>query len=80
MVCIPNYSSFKIFINIYLFIHQAASMTETMRMDLLRKHPALMARLFDIKQDCLWKNLLMGKSQPFGLITDYWRRVEVNQH
>ena len=36
-----------------------------------------MARLFDIKQECIWKYLLMGEAQPFGPITDFWRRVEV---
>ena len=46
-------------------------------MELLRSHPAILARLFDIKQECIWKYLLMGESQPFGPITDYWRRVEV---
>lgn len=53
-------------------------MNEAIRMDLLRKHPATMARLFDMKQEAIWKELLMAKSKPFGDITDYWRRVEVN--
>ena len=50
---------------------------ENTRLQLLRSHPAILARLFDIKQECLWKHLLMGEAQPFGPITDYWRRVEV---
>ena len=52
-------------------------MNETTRMALLRNHPAIVARLFDTKQECIWKYLLMGKGKPFGTITDYWRRVEV---
>ena len=36
-----------------------------------------MARLYDCKQSCLWQNVILGKSRPFGLITDFWRRVEV---
>ena len=36
-----------------------------------------MARLFDIKQECIWKYLLMGEAQPFGPIKDFWRRDEV---
>ena len=46
-------------------------------MDLLRGHPALAARLFDIKQDCLWQYIILGEAKPFGTVTDYWRRVEV---
>ena len=26
-----------------------------------------------------WDNLLLGKERPLGLITDYWRRVEVRE-
>ena len=47
------------------------------RIDLLRSHPALVARLFEFKQDCIWKYLVMGEAKPFGEVTDYWRRVEV---
>jgi hypothetical protein len=47
------------------------------RMNLLRSHPATVARLFDYKQDCMWKYLVMGESKPFGEVTDFWRRVEV---
>ena len=49
------------------------------RMNLLRSHPAIVARLFDYKQDCIWKYLVMGHAKPFGEVTDYWRRVEVNK-
>lgn len=59
------------------YLYQTKSLSEYARMVLLRKHPAVMARLFDKKQDCFWQNLLLGKSRPLGLITDYWRRVEV---
>ena len=43
----------------------------------MRSHPAIAARLFDIKQECIWKHILLGEAKPFGIITDYWRRVEV---
>jgi hypothetical protein len=46
-------------------------------MDLLRSHPALVARLFELKQDSIWKQILHGKNEPLGKITDYWRRIEV---
>ena len=48
------------------------------REKLLRQHPALMARMFCLKQDAVWKTIIQGKDQPLGEITDYWRRVEVN--
>ena len=46
-------------------------------MNLLRSHPAIVARLLDFKQDCLWKYVVMGLAKPFGEVTDSWRRVEV---
>jgi hypothetical protein len=46
-------------------------------MDLLRNHPATVARLFEIKQECIWNNILQGSNEPIGKITDYWRRIEV---
>ena len=47
------------------------------RLNLMRSHPAIVAHLFDYKQDCIWKYLVMGDAKPFGEVTDYWRRVEV---
>ena len=48
------------------------------RSKILKDHPALAARLFQYKQDCIWDCLLQGRSQPVGQITDYWRRIEVS--
>lgn len=48
------------------------------RTTILKDHPALAARLFHLKQKCLWDTILLGKSKPIGHIVDYWRRVEVN--
>jgi hypothetical protein len=56
---------------------KALSLDEDTRMDLLRKHPATVARLFEIKQECIWKNILDGKNKPIGEKTDFWRRIEV---
>ena len=47
------------------------------RTEMLRNHPALSARLFDIKQDAIWEKLIGGETQPFGQVLDFWRRVEV---
>jgi hypothetical protein len=44
---------------------------------MLRDHPALSARLFHLKQECIWDCLLLGESKPIGHIVDYWRRIEV---
>ena len=56
---------------------QAKVLDSAARIDLLRSHPALVARLFIFKQDCIWKYLVMGEAKPFGEVTDYWRRFEV---
>jgi hypothetical protein len=52
-------------------------MTKEERTIILRNHPALAARLFELKQNCLWDCILRGKDNPIGEIVDYWRRVEV---
>lgn len=46
------------------------------RIEVLKLHPALAARLFDLKQKCLWDSVIQGKARPFGEILDTWRRVE----
>jgi hypothetical protein len=47
------------------------------RNDVLAKHPALLARLFDLKQHALWECVLQGKHQPMGEVVDFWKRAEV---
>lgn len=47
------------------------------RAKLLRDHPALVARIFHEKQECIWKYVLMGSDHPIGYVLDYMRRVEV---
>ena len=59
------------------FYLKAKLLDSATRMNLLQSHPAIVARLFDYKQDCIWKYLVMGEAKPFGELTDYWRRVEV---
>ena len=44
----------------------------------LKNHPALVARLFNAKQFCIWKYILAGIDMPFGQLLDFLRRVEVN--
>ena len=47
------------------------------RLIILRKHPALSARLHDLRDDIFWKEILNGKHLPLGQkITDFWRRLE----
>lgn len=44
---------------------------------LLRAHPALVARIFHEKIECIWKDILNGSDHPLGIIADHMRRVEV---
>jgi hypothetical protein len=46
---------------------------------LLRYHPLLSARLHAAQQTVFWKYIVHGKSQPFGVVKDYWRRVEFQE-
>lgn len=56
---------------------KAKNLEKEQRTKVLREHPALVARLFHLKQKCLWDFLILGKSKPIGHVVDYWRRVEV---
>jgi hypothetical protein len=47
------------------------------RRRLLKAHPVLAARMFHLKQICLWNYILLGKNRPLGKIVDFWRRIEV---
>lgn len=55
-----------------------AQYDKKMRQLLLRAHPALVARIFHAKMECIWKYVLHGSDQPLGLILDDMRRVEVS--
>lgn len=53
------------------------SLTSSDKRDkLLRTHPALAARLFYLKQECIWNKILLGENSPLDRITDYLRRLE----
>jgi hypothetical protein len=58
-------------------IHTRKHLNKEDRILLLRRHPALAARLFDLKQKCIWKCILEGNDAPLGKISDFWRRIEV---
>jgi hypothetical protein len=49
------------------------SLKENTRIDLLRKHPETVARLFEIKQECIWNKIPSGSNKTyrknFGLLT-----------
>lgn len=53
------------------------SYNEKTRCKLLLQHPALVARIFHARQECLWKYVLLGDDKPVGDIKDFMRRVEV---
>ena len=52
------------------------ALTYRQRGDILRRHPAISARIFALMQDAIHKHILCGKDQPFGEITDYFAREE----
>lgn len=47
------------------------------RSRLLLEHPALVARIFHARQECLWNHVLFGDDKPVGAVKDFMRRVEV---
>jgi hypothetical protein len=55
----------------------ALKLSHAERIVLLRSHPALAARLFHLKQHCIWNCILLGENKPLGQIVDFWRRIEV---
>ena len=59
-------------------LEEPTKMDKKCRTSLLRQHPALAARLFYHKQECIWKQLIISsESRPLGgIISDWWRRVE----
>ena len=46
------------------------------RLEAVRRSPGLIARLFKIKQHCIFKYLIGGQNKPFGEVQDYWLRNE----
>jgi hypothetical protein len=55
---------------------QAKVMGKEDRKKLLTDHPALAARLFDIKLKCIFDCILLGKDKPLGEIVDFFKRIE----
>lgn len=49
------------------------------RSKLLLENPALVARIFHARQECLWKYVLLGDDKPVGEVKDFMRRVEVRR-
>ena len=49
------------------------------RIAVLRKHPALSCRLHKLRQTGIWDHVILGESQPFGEVVDYWRRSEFQE-
>jgi Helitron helicase-like domain at N-terminus len=46
------------------------------RVAMLRDHPVLAARLFEMRARILFDEVFHGADKPFGKITDFWGRVE----
>jgi hypothetical protein len=51
-------------------------LTWSERCQLLRDHPYLAARLFDLQLTLFIKHILYGKHEPYGTILDHWIRIE----
>ena len=51
-------------------------LTKQERIDILNKHPALSARLFDAKMTNFWKYILMGLAMPLGMILVFAQFIE----
>jgi hypothetical protein len=49
------------------------------RLEILRDHPLLSARLHAAQQTVFWKYVINGKARPFGKVMDWWRRVEFQE-
>ena len=53
-------------------------LTKIERLDILRRHPALSARIFEIKQEAIHHCIINGVNAPLGIVSHFWRRIEVN--
>eukprot|EP01034_Spumella_vulgaris_P025376 gene25376-31830_t len=49
------------------------------RVEMLRDHPLLSARLHAAQQTVFWTYVIHGKHKPFGKVLDFWRRVEFQE-
>jgi hypothetical protein len=49
------------------------------RLEILRDHPLLSARLHAAQQTVFWQYVIYGKARPFGEVMDFWRRVEFQE-
>jgi hypothetical protein len=49
------------------------------RLEMLRDHPLLSARLHAAQQTVFWQFVIFGKAMPFGKVMDFWRRVEFQE-
>lgn len=52
------------------------TLSEVTRMEILRDHPFLSARIHALQQDAFWKYVLNGEDKPLGEIIDFWLRAE----
>ena len=48
-------------------VEKALQLTKSQRQDMLRNHPALVARVYTLQQEAFFKHILCGLSRPLGL-------------
>ncbi len=54
-------------------------LNKTRRNEILRNHPLMSARIHAAQQTVFWKYIVCGKAAPFGVVKDFWRRVEFQE-
>ena len=52
-------------------------LSKSERSKILRRYPALAARIADARFATMFKNIYQGEAKPFGDVSDYWYRVEL---
>ena len=50
--------------------------TKQERVQMLRDHPVLAARLFEIRSRLLFEKIFCGEDNPLGKLSDWWMRLE----
>jgi hypothetical protein len=49
------------------------------RINMLRDHPFMSARIFDKMTDLFFEHIINGTDKPLGDVNDYWIRVEFQE-
>jgi hypothetical protein len=80
-VCSDRHSALRVPWHAPLAVRQRNSdfLNRRERLEILRDHPLLSARLHAAQQTVFWQYVIYGKARPFGEVMDFWRRVEFQE-